>query len=57
MVQVEMPFMEKDISYLGLWQPLLLVEQNHICNFGRRYHAEQFCDVIFLSGPVVLENM
>ena len=33
----------KDISYIELWQPLCLVEQNHVCNFGRRHHEEQFC--------------
>ena len=26
----------KDISYLELWQPLCLVEQKHLCNFGRK---------------------
>ena len=36
----------KDISYLELWQPLCLVEQNHLCNFGRRHHEEQFCGII-----------
>ena len=36
----------KDISYLELWQPLCSVEWNHLCNFGRRHHEEQFCDII-----------
>ena len=36
----------KDISYLELWWYLCLVEQNHLCNFGRRYHEEQFCEII-----------
>ena len=36
----------KDISYLELWWPLCLVEQNHLCNYGRRYHEEQFCEII-----------
>ena len=36
----------KDISYLELWLPLCLVEQNHLCNFGRRHHEEQFCEII-----------
>ena len=22
------------------------MEQNHLCNFGRRYHEEQFCEII-----------
>ena len=24
----------------------LLVDRNHLCNFGRRYHEEQFCEII-----------
>ena len=36
----------KDISYLELWQPLCSEEQNHLCNFGRRHHEDQFCDII-----------
>ena len=43
-VQEEMSL--KDISYLELWQPLCLVEQNHVCNFGRSHHEEQFCEII-----------
>ena len=35
----------KDISNLELWQPLCSVEQNHLCNFGRRHHEEQFCEI------------
>ena len=31
-----MPF--KDISYLA--------DRNHLCNFDRRHHAEQFCEII-----------
>ena len=23
-----------------------LVEQNHLCNFGKRHHEEQFCEII-----------
>ena len=44
MVQEEKFF--KDISYLELWQPFCSGEQNHLCNFGRRYHEEQFCEII-----------
>ena len=44
MVQEEISF--KDISYLELWQPLCSVDWNHLCNFGRRYHEEQFRDII-----------
>ena len=36
----------KDISYLELWQPLCLVEWNHLCNFGRRHHEDQFWEII-----------
>ena len=36
-VQEEMPF--KDISYLELWGPLCSLDQNHLCSFGRLYHA------------------
>ena len=44
MVQEEMSL--KDMSYLELWQPLCLVERNYLCNFGRRHHEEQFCEII-----------
>ena len=37
-------------SYLGLWQPLCSIEQNHLCVFGRRHHEEYFCKLEF--GPV-----
>ena len=36
----------KDISYLELWQPSCSTEQNHLCNYGRGYHEEQFCEII-----------
>ena len=36
----------KDMSYLELWQPFFSAEQNHLCNFGRRYYEEQFCEII-----------
>ena len=39
----------KDISYLELWQPFFSLEQNHLCNFGRGYHEEQFCEIILNS--------
>ena len=45
-----------DISYLELWQPLCSMEWNHLCNFGKVHHEEQFCE-IFLIGPVVQEKM
>ena len=43
-----MPF--KGISYLELWQPFCSVEWNHLCNFGRGYYKEQFCEIILNSG-------
>ena len=36
-----------DISYQELWQPFCSVEGNHLCNFGRRHHEEQFCEIIW----------
>ena len=36
----------KGISYLELWQPSCSAELKHLCNFGRRHHEEQFCDII-----------
>ena len=46
----------KDSSYHELWQPLCSVEWNHLCNFARRHHEEQFCEIILNLenfGPVV----
>ena len=43
-IQEEILF--KDISYLELWQPYCSTECNHLCNFGRGYHEEQFCEII-----------
>ena len=45
------------ISFLELWQPLCSVEQNHLCNFSRGYHEEQFCEINFEFGPLVQEEM
>ena len=36
----------KDISYLELWGPFCSAELNHLCNFGRKHHEEQFCEII-----------
>ena len=44
MVQEEISF--KDISYLELWQPFFSAEWNSLCNFGRGYYEEQFCEII-----------
>ena len=38
----------EDISYLELWQPLCSADRNHLCNFNRRHHEKQFCEIILL---------
>ena len=43
MVQEEIPF--KGISYLDIWQPFCSAECNYLCNFGREYQQEQFCEI------------
>ena len=43
-VQEEMLF--KGVCYLDIWQPLCSVDQNYWCNLSRRYHEEQFCEII-----------
>ena len=48
-----MPF--KCISYLELWQPFCSPERNHLCNFGRRYLEEQFCEIILNLGQSVVQ--
>ena len=40
----------KDISYLELCQALCSVEQNHLCNFDKIHHEEQFCEIILNLG-------
>ena len=47
MVQEEMNF--KGVSYLELWQRLCSVDRNFLCNFGRRYHEEQFSEIMNLD--------
>ena len=37
----------KDISYLKILQPICSADQIHLCNSDRRYHEEQFCEIIF----------
>ena len=32
--------------YLELWQPFCSAERDHLCNFGRGYPEEQFCEII-----------
>ena len=36
----------KDISYLELCGPFCSAEQNHLCNYGRRHHEIQICEII-----------
>ena len=36
----------QDISYLERWRPFCSAERNHLCNFGRKYYEEQFCEII-----------
>ena len=43
-VQEEIYF--KDIPYLELWRPSCSAEHNHLCNFGKEYYEEQFCEII-----------
>ena len=37
----------KDISYMELCRPFCSGERNHLCNFGRGFYEEQFCEIIF----------
>ena len=36
----------KDNSYLELWRPFCSAEWINLCNFGRRHHMKQFCEII-----------
>ena len=54
-VQEGMSF--KDISLLDLWQPLCSADWSQFCNFGRRHHEEQSCEIILNYGSVVQEEM
>ena len=40
----------KCISYLELQQPFCSAERNHLCNFGRGYQEQQFCEIILNLG-------
>ena len=35
----------QDIAYLELWQSFCSAKLNHLCNFGRAYTEEQFCEI------------
>ena len=47
-VQKKMSF--KDDYYIELWQLLCSVVWNHLCNSGRGYCEEQFCEIILTLG-------
>ena len=38
----------KDISYLQLWWPFCLAEQNHLDNFGRGHNEVHFFEIIII---------
>ena len=40
----------KSISYLELWRPFCSAEHKQLCNFGRGYPEEQFCEIIMILG-------
>ena len=51
----------KSFSYLELCQPFCSTERNHLCNFGRGYPEEQFCEIILIwvngsGGDVILKD-
>ena len=41
----------EEFSYLELWRLLYSVEGNHLCNFERCQHEEQFCIIILNLNP------
>ena len=45
----------KDISYLVLWWPYCLAEQNHLCNFGTGHQVNIFGIWTSGSGGDVLK--
>ena len=53
MVQKEMSF--KDIFCRAL-AALCSADQNHLCNFGRRYNEERFCEIILNLDQWFREN-
>ena len=48
-----MPF--KDISYLQLWWPYCLTEQNPICNFARWHNKEHLCEAMSFRNVSYLQ--
>ena len=45
------------ISYLDIWQPFCSAVRNHLCNFGREYQEEQFCEINLNLGPSVVQEL
>ena len=45
---LEMSF--KDISYLELWLHFCKADLIHLCNFGRGFYDEQFCEIVLNSN-------
>ena len=39
----------KDTSFLELWWPFCSAKWNHLCNFGRGYQEEEFCEILNLD--------
>ena len=50
----EMSF--KDISYLEIWLRFCSSKWKYLCNYGRGYNEQQFCD-LFRIKPVVQEML
>ena len=44
------------MPFLKLWQPFCSAEHNHLCNFGRGYYEEQFCEIILNLGHAVVQE-
>ena len=40
----------KGISYLDIWQPFGSAKYSYLCNLGRGYYEEQFCEIILNLG-------
>ena len=38
----------KNISYLELWLSFCSAKRNHLCNLGRGYYEEQFCELFWI---------
>ena len=47
----------RDISYLQLWWPICLAEQNHLCNFGRGHYEKYFCETILNFDQMLFKDI